>query len=305
MENVVFVGNGINKSQKMTMSWKDLLVRLSTQDDLAIQDQLPNTMGYEYVECKALNSGRFDNIEAIKHEIAKAIREKIPSGKKNYDYDWSRTLQHRLTSIPVSSFITTNYDYALELSLDTRFKAQHITNERTYSLKRKTVSGGKNFYHIHGECDRLDTICLGFEHYAGSLEKMRNILVKSTSGNDDKHKFHLYDVLSGIEKPEEDYWFYRFFTDNLYFIGFGLDESEIDIWWLLSYRYHAALKGEISIQNHIYFLDTESEKVRKNPQYQAKLSLLKQYGIEVITILGNGYPARYKRAIEFIEGRCN
>ena len=32
----------------------------------------------------------------------------------------------------------------------------------------------KAVYHIHGEIEAPNSLCLGFEHYSGTLEKMRS-----------------------------------------------------------------------------------------------------------------------------------
>ena len=45
-------------------------------------------------------------------------------------------------------------------------------------------------------------------------------------------------------------WVEHIFFSNLYIVGFGLDKSEIDIWWLLAYR--ASLIAQNLIEKNIF-----------------------------------------------------
>ncbi len=299
----ILIGNGLNRCESFAPSWKNLLNSLTVEDDSKTIKGLPNAFEFEFIEFKAIEQGQYENTHEVKRSIGKAIRKAIPHGKRNLNYPWQKTLHRLYMELPCTTYLTTNYDYALEYSLDPLFKSGHTTYERLYSLKRKQFIKGNEIYHIHGECDRLDSILLGYEQYAGTLEKIRNEIVKSTGSmnvdGETRHTFALNDYLIGLE-PMPDDWFYKFFTEDLYIVGFSLDFSEIDIWWLLSYRKRAQVEGKIQLKNRIIYLDTETATNRKKADYKAKMELLKVYGVEIKCCDGRGYPARYKKAADVI-----
>ena len=92
----------------------------------------------------------------------------------------AKSIYKCLLELPVEEFITTNYDYAIEKVLESTFVPRYVTRERLYSRYRTQSAGGKTVTHIHGECAYPESICLGFEQYAGTLEKIRSMLTTST-----------------------------------------------------------------------------------------------------------------------------
>lgn len=95
---------------------------------------------------------------------------------------------------------------------------------------------------------------LGFDQYCQSLKKLMDYMdgkYKSSENNphskfsiDQKCKKGLYDYISWIE---------FFFRTDLYIIGFGMDFSEIDIWWLSNKR--ARLQLDMScVNNQIVYI---------------------------------------------------
>jgi len=74
-------------------------------------------------------------------------------------------------------------------------------------------------------------------------------------------------------------WIDLFFAATIYFIGFGLDFSETDIWWLLNKR--ARFKEKLEISNEIFFYapqpqETELEEVKA----KAKEKVLESFGVQ-------------------------
>ncbi len=160
-------------------------------------------------------------------------------------------------------------------------------------------------HHVHGECAYPESICLGYEHYAGTLEKIRTFLTDSTSVRDkaDPHKFKLYDVLSEIEESDGS-WLYRFFTEDIYFLGVGLDVSEMDIWWLITYRAKLMREKAAPIHNQIVYYEIEVPKsVEGQKTVQKRGDLLRTFGVEVVHCMDRGYDKRYEHAISDISIR--
>ena len=106
------------------------------------------------------------------------MKERMREKVNDTAFSWDNTIHSQIMSLPVDTLLTTNYDYALESSVCPEFKSCSGSRETTYSRYRKhTVnvhSKTKTVYHIHGEIHVPKSICLGFEHYSGSLEKMRS-----------------------------------------------------------------------------------------------------------------------------------
>ena len=213
---VIFLGNGINQNEGLVYSWDKLLdkaiepsKRTSSTKTLSGTaatggikrpkvEGLSMTMGFELLEFFAVDKCIVNNGYQLKKRIANTIIDKIGERTKEKGFDWNKTIHARIMRLPVKTYFTTNYDYALEQSIDPDFNRQSTTQEITYSRMRfqtANVEGiDKKIYHVHGEVKAPNSICLGFEHYSGTLEKMRYDLVRSTKKKDDsqdKHEFHL------------------------------------------------------------------------------------------------------------------
>lgn len=287
---VLFIGNGLNHVDKVAISWNKLLDSISTEDTNYISETLGMTLRYEYIDAVSE-----DKALGVKKKVAKKTGEKAEEikGKKS-------SLHARLMKLPIQTIITTNYDYALELSADASFTPRRTTAEQLYSFYRKQQIAGKTVYHAHGECRYPNSICLGFEHYAGMLEKMRSKLVLSTSaGNPDK-RFHLYDVLTGLTDAD-DAWYYEFFKNDIYFLGFGFDSSEEDIWWLITYRRRLKDLYPNLVQNKLVLLDTTPESKLKDSKEKAKRTVLKAMDVQIIKQKGRTYREKTISAIKYLE----
>ena len=222
--SIIFVGNGINQNEGLVYSWEDLLDKVveyleSEKIKKGEQKAVPGvklqrpkveglsmTMGFELLEFFSIDNDIADNGYMLKKNIAKMIRKKIFERTKEKDFSWNNTIHSRLMRLPVKTFFTPNYDYTLEQSVRPDFVRKPSTRELEYSRMRfQTVNvdgQNKTVYHIHGEIEAPNSICLGFEHYSGTLEKMRSDLLRGTHDlqiEKDLHTFHLKDILTGVE----------------------------------------------------------------------------------------------------------
>ena len=286
----LFVGNGINYVDETAISWNDLLESISMEDTAVISETLGMTLRFEYIDAVS-----DENSKEIKIMVAEKTAEKSKTILRR------RNSMHRqLMQLPINSIITSNYEYSLELSMDKNFLPMKSTKETLYSFYRKQHVAGKDIYHIHGECRYPNSICLGFEHYAGILEKMRGKLVKNTKSPDNVNKrFHLYDVLNGLEVPD-DAWYYSFFMNDIVFLGFGFDQSEEDIWWLITYRRRLKEQYPALVQNKVIYLDTTPDSKRKKVD-ESKEKVLQAMDVKIEKLYGKTYLEKYKSAIAFLK----
>ena len=251
--SVLLVGNGINRYAGIVPGWYDLFANAVKVDGFHVKRSLSPTLEYELNTQTILDADRTKKPNDIKRDIATYLT----NIQKTLPKDWDEVIHKKLMEVAPPILLTTNYDYFLELAADPDFKlGRASTRETLYSKERFRESNGHRIYHIHDELSAPSSICLGYEHYVGSIQHIRSELTKSAA--EKENQYHLYAVLKGYEKPISNRWYYHFFTDDLYILGFGLDASEQDIWWLLNYRADQMRTHPGLITNKIIYLETSS-----------------------------------------------
>lgn len=131
---VIFAGNGINQNEGLVYSWEELLDKVveylqsekekkgnsKAADKKKLErpkvDGLSMTMGFELLEFFSVDNDLANNGYMLKKNIAKVIRKKIQERTKEKDFSWNNTVHARIMRLPVQTYFTTNYDYALEQS---------------------------------------------------------------------------------------------------------------------------------------------------------------------------------------------
>ena len=164
-EHVLILGNGLNRLNGQ-VSWDNLIQNLNTRfahGRVNVNNKPFPLLYEEIVSCARENQYPEKN-------VLKAIAEtamEISYG--NY---------HKAIVGNFPRILTTNYDYALEKAISP--PSEHFdtkTRETRYSLKRKTEIGDSEIWHIHGEAEKPNSICLGYDHYSGYLQNIRAYLV--------------------------------------------------------------------------------------------------------------------------------
>lgn len=283
MGNTILFGNGINRISGNSVSWNDLLDQIKGVNRFA-NGNLPNTMVYERIFMEknfSETSQKSDELE-IKNAIAKAMQSQ-----------GANEIFEMLALFDIEHYLTTNYDYAFEKTLGV--PPDKLSTEDIYSLRRKrkySLSSGEKFlWNLHGEIDHPKSIMLGLDHYCGSVSKIDSY-VKGT------YKYtiegEVFNVKPMIDKLNESYfcytsWIDLFFSTNIHIIGFSLDYSEIDIWWLLNKRARFSVEGLVN--NRIYFYTDQIT--------QEKTDLLRSFNVVVVNLklVNKNYQDMYKSAI--------
>ncbi len=299
--SVLLLGNGINLQEKLTPKWDSLLADIAKDYHVKSGKSLSMTLGYEMLENQILSK----NAGLQESEIHKRIAACVDTDAMKKKKDWSGTVHAKLTALPVDAILTTNYDYAIERSIDPSFRKSYNTRETTYSLQRYQKSGGKTVYHIHGECGYPKSICLGFEQYAGSLQRIRERIVQNTAvdktAKEQGYTFLLADIFKGITQKPEYSWYYDFFLKDVYILGLTLDVSEMDLWWLLSYRSKLLATNKLLLRNKIYYLDVSLADEKKTHEYKRRQKLLKVFHVEWIQSKGESYTEQYDFACNWLK----
>ena len=114
----------------------------------------------------------------------------------------------------------------------------------------------KRIWHIHGEAKNPASIMLGYNHYGSTLGRMANYY----NGKDIyKSLGILQNRLSSPLTSEPKSWIDLFYMKNIHIIGYGLDNAEIDIWWLLGKRARMNQNKQLPIIN-FYEMDLIDEQ---------------------------------------------
>ncbi|WP_295763015.1 SIR2 family protein [Undibacterium sp.] len=287
MQNTVFFGNGLNRISKTSVSWEYLLNSLKG-DKIFPNKDLPNTMVYERIFMEKLigNESQKSNELLIKNGIADAM--------KSQD---SNELFELLANMDFENYLTTNYDYAFEKAIKkvTDCDPEKLSTEDIYSLRRKRAYGetkkAKYLWNIHGEIEHPKSIMLGLDHYCGSVSKIDSYVKGTYKYLANTHLKVVPSMIEKLKKKEFCYtaWVDLFFSSNIHIIGFTLDYSETDIWWLLNKRARFATNG--LVKNKIFFYADALD--------EAKHQLLTAFGVEVVIIPteNKNYKKMYETAI--------
>ena len=270
-KNVIFFGNGLNRVSE-GLDWEKLIKEISGPNYI---EGLSNTLQYDVVFLRNKFKYKGDtSVSPAENDFKKGLAGEITNSLKETPI--SKVYQ-KLAAIPVKDYITTNYDYCLENALrangynpdeSEKEKEQHqlipYIKENAYSLHRFhafTKKDGaedkiKRIWYIHGEAKKPASIMLGYNHYGSTLGRMADYY----NGKD------LYKSLGTLQKRlpslstnEPKSWIDLFYSKNIYIIGYGLDNAEIDIWWLLGKRARMNQNNQLPIIN-FYEMDLIDEQ---------------------------------------------
>lgn len=284
----LLIGNDINNISP-GISWADLLQKITdfckVSDKVTIHKEKPFPMLYEEIFLAAIKNKLIEE---------KDLKTFIATNVAKIDQN---DIHHQISALSAANVMTTNYDYTLQGT--NLLKNTGVVVERLYSVFRRNELNGTNYWHLHGEANHPMSINLGFEHYCGQLQNMRNYVVTGTDYvSSTVTKAPLLKRLQSKKPLVNQSWIDLFFTKDIFIFGLALDFIETDLWWLLTFRARSKFyKNKISITNKIYYYIPAEYIVLS----QYKLDLLKVNDVEVIVIKGNSKLNYYERVLESID----
>ena len=288
-ETVLLVGNGINTISD-SKSWESLLILLHKKYynplvPFSELKQKPFPLVYEQIVLWQLRKHKNYKIET---ELKKLIA--VEAGKIA-----ANSIHSKIAAAKGTHIITANYEFNLMMEKKPRLHNLGCVKETTYSIFRNFEANNKTHWHLHGDIQNKNSINLGYEHYCGQLQRMREYVTGVYAATDKtlNRLFKMPLVNRSYLKSSKVYsWIDLFFKDNttIKIIGFRLELEELDIWWLLTYRakiIYGAKKGlQIPVRNKIqYFIPRQYTIDRKGtilPGYKTKKELMEGMNIEVI-----------------------
>jgi hypothetical protein len=283
---VLLVGNDINNISK-GQSWKDLLQEILTfchTECVQLDDKKPFPLLYEEIFLTAIRQSHIKEKE-LKAFIASKVGDIAPN-----------ELHGLIRDLQPEHILTTNYEYTLEGGAPA--ERSSLVSERSFSIFRRYTQNGTNFWHIHGDCQNPMSINLGFEHYGGQLQQMRNYVVSGTTYTT---KFApKLPLLRRIKQGplKEHSWLDLFFTRDIHIFGLSLDFVETDLWWLLTYRARQKFQhNTIQVPNKLYYYIPD-EFVKASG---FKLDMLTANDVQIVSISAKSKLAYYKEVLARIK----
>jgi len=274
MKNIaLLIGNGVNTPSN-GVSWKDLLnkiVKFCECPDLQTDEDKPFPLFYEKIFLTAINKGSIQREVDLKKFIATEVSKIEPN-----------VVHQMIRELRPAHIITLNYEFLLEG--EKPIKNEGLVNESLYSVFRKYLVDGITFWHPHGDCHNPISINLGYEHYGGQLQKMRNYVTSLPEYKTKKvAQSPLFQRLkAGLQVADIQSWIDLFFLVDIHIIGLTLDFVETDLWWLLTYRARQQqYKQTFPIDNKIYYYIPAGYAMGDT---LFKLTLLEANGVTVIKI---------------------
>lgn len=184
-----------------------MLSQIAKKYNVEINENISFPMQFETLATQILlkyNDYPDDIYTKLKEEIIALLKEgdMLPE-----------TSPHKALTDNSDSVITTNYDFFIERSIDPDFDETAIPvyskdSNNKYNLKNSISVFGKKVYHIHGDARRAQSICLGYEHYAGTLQHLRNAIRTRKKG--DKEDTPAIVLKLRHEESPSDVWQKKF-----------------------------------------------------------------------------------------------
>jgi len=288
-KEVLLIGNGIN-TISAGGSWEQLLKSFHSDyydPTLSFEEikRKPFPLVYEQIVMWQLQKKNL----SIEKELKKKIAADVLLMKQNKAH-------LAISKGSWTDIITANYEFNLMPGQPTKLQNKGIVKETTYSVFRHFTVDNRNFWHLHGDAQNTDSINLGYEHYCGQLQRMREYVTSAYKfGKAGRSGLFELPLLkrSYLHSNKIYSWIDFFFRDHctIKIIGLRLNLEEMDLWWLLTYRakiIYGAIKqfNRRPLNNKVvyyipkqYTIDKKTGKV--NEEFNDKKDLLERMNVVV------------------------
>ncbi len=309
MDKCLLIGNGLNRTLKNSKSWADVMDGIAKEYGVGFLLDIPFPLEFERIVNSYLDQNSKEE-KTIYSDIKSKIADRLSKMQLPSD-----AVHREIRKLKVNAILTTNYDYLLESVYCKDFVPEK--QNKKYLFDKTSTINGISFYHMHGMNADAQSICLGYEHYAGIVQNLRDEVNKKE--NNKRDQMRIKKVLFG-DCNNKDTWGERFYTSDIDILGFSLESCEIDIWWLLTHRaslYYSNYCGiREKLTNTINYYDiiddvkkTNSEeelkRYKRELDQRNKHSLLTGSHVNVKKYLlsenENSYECAYRRIIDDIK----
>ena len=252
MENSILFGNGINLPDDKR-KWDGILKGMTCDESfLRIES---NTLKYEYI---MLQKREFQKVPLLcggKMFLAGQFNYALRVNMENdiYKKDICRILMDNpptmlydeLARLKMNHYLTTNYELYLNSAFAKMgYSIEEIKDDSSLFKHNMAMKDSDeiSLFNIHGDVSDPKSLILGFAQYSKRVVEIENLL----------------ETLNNGEYPKKN-WVDIILNSNLYIIGFGLAEDEIDLWDLLVYRKRMN-RSRGKMTNRICFFDISDKR---------------------------------------------
>jgi len=297
LAGAVLVGNGLNRLSQ-GLSWDELLVRLAGSADLLSKGyeldlKKPFPLLYEEM---VLSSSKARSVERLFRAEVRLFSDQLQPN----------ALHTKLLESSIRHILTTNYDFTLEHVLQPGIKDiynEGVVGEQRYSTFRHHTLQDRTFWHIHGDIVYPYSIMLGYDHYAGALQGIRQYVASGSryGGFSDRSLIARLSKRMSIKS-----WVDLFFVTDVHILGLDLDFVEMHLWWVLTYRARKIADGKV-INGKVRYYVPRHRGIQVTPESNRKHQLLRALRVEVVEIAveADDWDAFYGEAIAKIAEEGN
>ena len=307
---VLLLGNGFNRAFG-GKSWDCLLDSIKEKDinKYAKQYDMPMPLKASLLT--------HNNLAVKMREIVK----ETPNTKNGYCWTDFTTinddLAEQLKKLIINNYdyvLTTNYSYEIEMALSDKktlprnsiekmMNFYEIKNAQTrYLINTFNLVADIPIWHVHGEARKPDSMIIGHSYYGRLLRYCIDRLDKASE----------FVKNNKYQRPQKiGSWIDAFVLGNVDIIGYGLDFSEADIWWLIDYKETSKALGHKECGNTTFYSPIETPDYNSAivDKFECRNLLLNNcYKVKTetfnISIKSNDdYKPFYKKAISTICGQ--
>jgi hypothetical protein len=279
------VGNGINLYyRENNLSWKDLLLDLWSRYSKSNQTSIPGGISFtEFYDALEISNFDKDNFSSVLQNEVKEIMKNWRPG------DGQSIVLNKIKEFN-APIITPNFDDLIPKSLNLNFfkiKDSSFTDYYPWSCyysdkELEYSTQGFGVWFPHGMIKYHRSIKLGLSQYMGNVERARKLIHNG------------YDNIS-FEGKNKNYWegyktwLHIIFNKSIIIFGFGFDENEVFLRWLLIER--AKYYKKFPNRMHKGWYITHNNSNDKN--LIGKKFFMKSVGFEIIE--ADDFPTIYDK----------
>ena len=282
-KKVLLIGNGIARCFNSS-SWFEIIKDIAKEHNV------------DYNEIEKLYSpsqivvASNNDLKNVAKDIADKLINKVDNKICNNNLCNSNCLLNAILSKGFDSILTTNYSNELERcfmhknNLSKVSKKYTIPNlpekKKRFQLYRYSSLGNNKVWHIHGDYEVPKSIIADTSYCCKLVAQIEEVLSKLL-------------IRAYAKNFEYKTWVDYFVLGEVHILGFGLDFSEIDIWYLLDYK-----NRKFGNCKTIYHRPNGKEGLSKEKEL-----LLKTYSVYIdddVVLKNNDYLKYYLDALNVI-----
>ena len=290
-DKTLFLGNGLNRTIDKSLSWSEMMLKLGAYEPEGANIPFP-------IEFEQIAAKRGFMIGKKGKDPNKELREEIKDTISDFELP-ADAVHYRFASLNATHVVTTNFDRLFENCYANLDKCIRNPGSSRNILEAIYCLRDVDFYHAHGIDEYSNTLCLGHEHYISLVGKIQSALYPKG----EEEQSIIENLIKG-QTPSLSIWPEYLFTNDVAIVGFGMDYSEIDIWWLLALRasvFSPHNKMDEYENSITLYKAYDSEEKSKSPYEVSHSNALEHFGVNVVSVVKSSYKDAYYEIAEMVE----